>query len=113
MSLTINHQTNDISATSGSVTIDGAATVSSFNSSTSWASVSRSSGTTYTNSLSYPIMFKVTGGVNGYISITVNGVQIHNMTAAYSNRETVTVIVPPSKTYLFSGSSIQGTWILS
>jgi len=86
---------------------------SSFNSSTSWASVSRSSGTTYTNSLSYPIMFKVTGGVNGYISVTVNGVQIHSMTAAYSNRETVTVIVPPGKTYSFSGSSIQGTWILS
>lgn len=111
MSLTINHQTNDISATSGSVTIDGAA--SSFNSSTSWASVSRTSGTTYTNSLSYPIMFKVTGGLNRSLSITVNGVQIHNMTAAYSNRETVTVIVPPGKTYSYSGSSIQGRWILS
>lgn len=29
MAITINHQTNDISATSGSLTIDGAATVKS------------------------------------------------------------------------------------
>jgi hypothetical protein len=85
----------------------------SFGSSTSWASVSRTSGTTYTNSLSYPIMFKVTGGMNTNLQVIVNGVTLHNLTSAYSNYETVSVIVPPGATYSYVNTSPVGTWILS
>lgn len=89
-------------------------TVSSpFGSSTAWASVTRTSGTTYTNSLSTPIMFKVVGGMNLTLTVVVNGVTVHNVLPAYSNYENVEVIVPPGATYSYTNTGVIGTWILS
>jgi len=87
----------------------------SFASTTAWASVSRTSGTTYTNSLSYPIMFLVTGGLNGTLTVVVNGVTVMSLTAAYSNYEFCCVIVPPGATYSYTTAvtSATGTFILS
>ena len=87
----------------------------SFASTTAWASVSRTSGTTYTNSLSYPIMFLVTGGQNGTLTVVVNGVTVMSLTAAFSNYEFCCVIVPSGATYSYTTAvtSATGTFILS
>jgi hypothetical protein len=107
--------------TSGQVLTSGGASAapswstlsSSFGSSTAWAAVTRTSGTTYTNSLSTAVMFKVTGAVNGLLEITVNGVKVQSTTGQYSNTETGEVIVPPGATYMYTAAGVLGTWLLS
>ena len=69
MALTINHQTNDISATSGSVTIDGAsagasAAVGSFNVGANNSSAS-SISTGIANAKLLAVAFKQSNGSNG------------------------------------------------
>jgi len=107
--------------TSGQVLTSGGASATPtwgnqpFASTTAWASVSRTSGTTYTNSLSYPIMFLVTGGLNGTLTVVVNGVTVMSLTAAFSNYEFCCVIVPSGATYSYTTAvaSATGTFILS
>jgi len=108
--------------TSGQVLTSGGASAAptwttpsaSFASTTAWASVARTSGTTYTNSLSYPIMFLVTGGLNGTLTVVVNGVTILNLTAAYSNYEYCSPIIPSGATYSYTSSvTATGLFILS
>ena len=104
----------NVLTSNGTAWASSAPTVS-FSSSTAWASVSRTSGTTYTNSLSYPIMFLGTGGSNGTLTVVVNGVTVMSLTAAFSNYEFCCVIVPPGATYSYTTAvtAATGTFILS
>ena len=107
--------TNGYVLTSNGSSWTSSAPTVSFSSSTAWASVSRTSGTTYTNSLSYPIMFLVTGGQNGTLTVVVNGVTLMSLTAAFSNYEFCCVIVPSGATYSYTTAvtAATGTFILS
>jgi|5B_taG_2_1085324.scaffolds.fasta_scaffold02966_3 hypothetical protein len=75
MSLTINHQTNDISATSGSVTLDGAAVGGGGG---SWNLIS----TTTVSSAVASVAFTSIGSYNRYVLLwdcTMDGAQIPKM----------------------------------
>lgn len=77
-----------------------------------WATYSRTSGTTYTNSTGRPIFVFVglnaTSGGQGY-SIVINGVTIGSG-SVYSNSITASFIVPPSATYQVNFGGSFGYW---
>ena len=78
---------------------------------------SRSNGTTYTNSYSYPISVQIysTGaGANSDGTLTVGGVlvsQVHGDTTNGGASSTLSAIVPPGVTYVLGGSRGIGFWV--
>lgn len=89
MAITINHQTNDISATSGSLTIDGSAVGGGtpLGDGQSWQSVSRSSGTWYQNTTGRTIVFMcgLRGDYDGTFPIMFFGTSYVEPTQSLSN----------------------------
>lgn len=82
-----------------------------------WQSPTRVKNTTYTNSLSYPIMVSVymTGnGANSNGVLTVAGTtvaQCQGDTTNGASSSTMTAIVPPGATYSVSGSRNVSAWV--
>jgi hypothetical protein len=78
---------------------------------------SRSNGTTYNNSYSYPISVQIysTGaGANSDGTLTVGGVlvsQVHGDTTNGGASSTLSAIVPPGVTYVLGGSRGIGFWV--
>lgn len=74
-----------------------------------WQVVTRTSGTTYTNSTGKPIMLTVGqyAGQPSTYSITIDGIQVANATisSTFGNQSTMTVIIPNGSNYVVSGSS--------
>lgn len=82
-----------------------------------WQSPTRVKNTTYTNSLSYPIMVSVymTGnGANSNGVLTVAGTTVAQCQGDTTNgaaSSTMTAIVPPGATYSVSGSRNVSAWV--
>lgn len=91
MATTINHQTNDISATSGSLTIDGAAVGggASLGVVQNWTSPAKTPNTTYQNTTGKPIFVSVElatfnyGSINLYVAATTGGL-FNNRVSSFS-----------------------------
>jgi hypothetical protein len=72
-----------------------------------WQVVTRTSGTTYTNTTGKPIIFApfYTGGAAGYISLTIGG---YNLGLFGPNSSTGgfigAFVVPPSSTYVYTAT---------
>lgn len=86
-----------------------------------WNNVSgsRSLGTTYTNSNSYPIMISVTGTATGSsgISVYINGSLVYQNQAQWNGAGAIpgaVIIIPPSATYYvtMASSSLSSWWEL-
>ena len=81
-----------------------------------WHSVSKSIGTTYTNSYSYPIMVNIAVTVSGpsnpsFVVLYVNGVQVGEVywsVPPNAGGGTLSAIVPPLSTYYCTGSGNYG-----
>ena len=76
-----------------------------------WTSVTRTSGTTYTNSTSSPIAIQVyiqTGGTTayGFTQISVNGGSNIMMAIAYRDVATGFFIIPPGATYVLTDTGL-------
>ncbi len=68
-----------------------------------WQAVTRTSGTTYTNSTSKPIMIVASiYGINAGLSITVDSVNMGTVNGNYGG--SITTIVPVGKTYVITGA---------
>ncbi len=89
--------------------------VNAFGASQTWQSVTRSLGTTYTNSTDKPIQVSVviSLGNGATTTLTVGGVQVAKFVGrdgAYIQNTyeqiTMTAVVPPSTTYVASGGSL-------
>jgi hypothetical protein len=65
-----------------------------------WASVTRTTGTTYTNTTSKPIVNSLQGGVNCSCSITVGGVVVQALNIGSGYTGSLSVVIPPGKTYV-------------
>lgn len=79
-----------------------------------WQSVSRSSGTTYTNSTGNPIAIAISTnyGSNNGLSFYVNGAGIYDfgITNNYAIRMNIFFIVPNGATYSCTAPAGIGTW---
>jgi hypothetical protein len=84
-----------------------------------WQSVSRSIGTTYTNSTGRPIQVSVSTSTNqfGTIRFSINGTIVSSIAGGdFGNHQAWNFIIPPGATYLVtttgSGSSVSSWWEL-
>lgn len=81
-----------------------------------WKAVTRNSGTTYTNTSTQPIEFKVSLGNTSSFTVYVNGVAIGTHFSQSGTTADCSVTVPPGATYSFVWSSTNspfGVWELS
>ena len=102
MSITINHQTNDLSATSGSLTIDGAGV--GVGAGQSWQDVraSRVLTTSYQNTTSLPIQVMVISSKQNSFEISSDNttwVSFGNVGASGAYDESRAVIIPVNHYY--------------
>jgi hypothetical protein len=73
---------------------------------------SRTSGTTYTNSTGKPIMVAISVNYGGSLTIAVSGVTVltsGSSTPSYYDQQASTILVPPSATYVVTGSILRWT----
>ena len=77
-----------------------------------WQNVSgsRTTGTTYYNTTSRPILVSIRSAVNINAVLTINGVQAAWSDNSASNRGLVSGIVPPGQSYVLSGGYLAGSW---
>lgn len=99
-----------INGTSG-ITFNNASTttVGALGDGQTWQSVSRTSGTTYTNSTGKPIVVQLSVSINTTSSITVvvNGLQIFTKTMTTAvTAHTENFIVPNGNTYVITATQI-------
>jgi hypothetical protein len=70
-----------------------------------WQVVTRTAGTTYTNSTGKPIVWEIIWGANSTLTFTVQSITREGLASPAGNQQMATFIVPPSATYSFTGTS--------
>lgn len=70
-----------------------------------WQAVTRTSGTTYTNSTGKPIVFETVQNISTAFTMTIGGVALYTFTTSASYGMKQSYIIPAGATYSFTCSS--------